>query len=1191
MASGSGNGSNAFNNSNSITAASVNSGQGQLSISQYLENQRRIEDAKRRLAAFEAQNTQRMLQDLQKQAVEGRHAELAIQALQSGALRVADLMRMSTGPRAIQYPGIPTEKPTTSSFPSTSAGNAYAGGNRSQQHGAQFPNSHQQPYAIPRNVQHHPGQLSNQTTSGHGQAYHASSQTRNAHRTNASAGRHSIQLPVAYAVPQQFRTMSPFPAMSGIQEQDAQSTLPQEDSIHWTNSTSGASTLRPPSAQVVSNPGATQGSPDLSTQSFAHHNDNSLSASTSRPLSAQMMFDFGAVQASSGLPTYSAAQLTNSSSLAGALDSHPNSEIHNNNYTSYLPTMDVSQSATQRAPGSFSGDYGTSVDKRTPTSVETASANINRPAQNVSANTQRPSVQGASITSRDHTMQEISASVRNFSASTATAQGTSSNDLRTSLQSADLQKPMQNIFAEFQQTQQTQPPPAGRNGSQSAAVASRGALHAYVNFERNSSNNQGSSSVQNPQNMSYVPATLSSNTTVPPVPVMSTFPTPTSTTVQPQSQFAAQSGIASSSGSTPLSATSGNIYRASAAQMPFQVNVGPQSRQSGFPRSDINYGINATGMQNVNATAYSTMYGPHAHYRNISMGQAPNLAANPGVSSAPITPASADKKRLALDILRALGPPSAKRKATTPPSSASSSDEPEPAAKRQAIERPLTPQQEQAVIELDSSEEVENEVSLIDAVAGSEAMADIAMAQSPVPEAADGMLEQLPVGVPDMDTALRPFEESTSPLFLPSPGPSSEVPSIADSRHTSHFAPTSSSTSGLKSVPGPTPGLSVSVEVTPLSPTLRQRFRRRLPVVEVVIPGSNAKSLGSASATAEDARATADIAASRLRKRPCLWNACSSVSNSANNLREHVKDHVDLQTQENIHPCQWSDCVRRFKTADVLFQHLQNHVRRTIFCAYQGCDEKFKLPTELQTHVETKHGKDSKLRPLTIPFQHVGFKRMPPLQTMFSYHDVHLPVQMYRTTKERRAKFGPWVVKNMFGAVNLGMPKHDARYPLRGGRRREDVKQDGGERKQAGDWHDKFDFMEPWSATYPSSCEDLESFKVTESLHNGLLLAPDIDGPQGPLEEQYFTSLTRRLKEGDIQQCMIKAEADWEEEPEHEEVKEEEPEVGLSAVASSPNVHQESLQRDDDAPGISLGTENSVSNNNNVVEGMITGES
>ncbi|KAI5119597.1 hypothetical protein M0805_005767 [Coniferiporia weirii] len=625
---------------------------------------------------------------------------------------------------------------------------------------------------------------------------------------------------------------------------------------------------------------------------------------------------------------------------------------------------------------------------------------------------------------------------------------------------------------------------------------------------------------------------------------------------------------------------------------------------------------NGTGSANVSGAAQERIahepatqsYVPYAH-RLLPTSQGkpmlntvtPRLPQNQSIPAAHMTPANADRRRLARDILRALGAPP-KRKASQ---SLSSDEELKPSPKRQALELPQTISLNPTLGEIDSVEEVENSMTLNEATtsalpdsammvveetppglptfdtlvahgtsppnpsvefgASSTEVADLDMALQPVEFGAsnteiadlDTAFHPVEVGasnteVTDLDTALHPFEESLNPLFLPSPEPSPNSPSQS-----------SASSSNLKFVRGPTPGLQVIVEVPLLSASLRRKFMRQ-PTQETKVPQADSslfESLERFKITATgDVTEAENISSSRLRRRPCFWQDCAHVSNSAHALLEHVREHVDsVPKEQNKFPCQWRDCRRRFIDSDAFSKHLRNHVRKSIFCAYQGCVSEFTHPLVLYAHNQDAHMQNGvetgRLRPSAAPFQHVPAKRIPPLKTMFSYHDVHLPVQMQRISKDRRARIGPWVAKNMFGVVNFGTPKlKSSRQANKGGRRTENYKREV-TTAIAGDWHDKYDFLEPPGTTYPSYCEDLEPLKPVEAIEGGLLLAPDIEGPQGPLEVQYLTSLADRVSVSDAQKYMVKAER-VSERPEDSEIKTEQSDVGLSH-ATVPDATQE----------------------------------
>lgn len=74
-----------------------------------------------------------------------------------------------------------------------------------------------------------------------------------------------------------------------------------------------------------------------------------------------------------------------------------------------------------------------------------------------------------------------------------------------------------------------------------------------------------------------------------------------------------------------------------------------------------------------------------------------------------------------------------------------------------------------------------------------------------------------------------------------------------------------------------------------------------------------------------------------------------------------------------------------------------------------------------------------------------------------------------------------------------------------------------------GDRYDQYDFLKGVT-TYPVDCDDLNSFEISELIEKGLLFAPDVDGPQGKLEEQLLTSLSHRVTETDLVDTHVESE-------------------------------------------------------------------
>ncbi|EJD01537.1 uncharacterized protein FOMMEDRAFT_148016, partial [Fomitiporia mediterranea MF3/22] len=559
----------------------------------------------------------------------------------------------------------------------------------------------------------------------------------------------------------------------------------------------------------------------------------------------------------------------------------------------------------------------------------------------------------------------------------------------------------------------------------------------------------------------------------------------------------------------------------------------------------------------------------------------------------PITPDSANKKTLAKDILWAFGIIPAKRSASEP-SSTSSEDELQPPLKRQAVEPVTVMMQDLTDDPPVMTFETNPGSARIEEVPDSEAEDDDnpgSAVSNPLADytTIDDHVELVPVSNSDttgasdanphtdqpppvsaveshassedvmlVDTVLQhPPEDSSNPLFLPSPDSpqSSSSPPLAVRRTRRETSgPSSSPTSSRKPAKYPTQRSQVFVEVPKLTEEQRLLFfkRRTNPsVVQQRASRRETKSTVDVTAPVDEvtlklAQQASEISSSRLRERPCLWIDCSHVANSAKTLIAHVQDHVtSIPEKEKIFPCWWDDCIRRFNKRDALAQHLQNHVKKSIYCPYQGCENQFAHQLELLAHIKGRHvSESSELRPTTQPFRPSPRSKLPPLRSMLAYQAVDTPVQMARMSKERRYRLGPWVLKNCFGSVSLGGLKLNARNQPQG-RRPGDVEQ-----KVLGDWHDRYDFVEPEGATYPSNLADLESSKATQEIEAGLLLAPDLAGPSGPLEEQLLTSRADRIKHDDT--YIIKSERHSEESEEPAaEIKEEEPDIEIDELRSS----------------------------------------
>ena len=72
--------------------------------------------------------------------------------------------------------------------------------------------------------------------------------------------------------------------------------------------------------------------------------------------------------------------------------------------------------------------------------------------------------------------------------------------------------------------------------------------------------------------------------------------------------------------------------------------------------------------------------------------------------------------------------------------------------------------------------------------------------------------------------------------------------------------------------------------------------------------------------------------------------------------------------------------------------------------------------------------------------------------------------------------------------------------------------------------HDRYNFLESWTATYPSSCADLDSTRATQDIIEGVGLLPDTEKPFGPLREASLTTLADRVRPEDREKYVVLSE-------------------------------------------------------------------
>ncbi|TDL29646.1 hypothetical protein BD410DRAFT_33941 [Rickenella mellea] len=242
------------------------------------------------------------------------------------------------------------------------------------------------------------------------------------------------------------------------------------------------------------------------------------------------------------------------------------------------------------------------------------------------------------------------------------------------------------------------------------------------------------------------------------------------------------------------------------------------------------------------------------------------------------------------------------------------------------------------------------------------------------------------------------------------------------------------------------------------------------------------------------AKATKELSLSCLRRRPCLWKDCGQTLNSSKTCITHLQEHVSGERRQDnemswiSYPCNYDQCVRRFKDPDVLKTHLERHELRTLSCPYEGCEHVLHDTRELAYHGTLGHP-SGKLRPTFIPKQPSSIAKPPAMPAVMpAYMAISTPVAAERMSKDRHARLGPWVLRNIFGPVNLDVPKHNARYPLRNSRRIGEKEARMEAKSHAGP-PDEYDFLGSY-ATYPIACSDLENAYVSDKVDAGLVLWP-----------------------------------------------------------------------------------------------------
>ncbi|KII82877.1 hypothetical protein PLICRDRAFT_180949 [Plicaturopsis crispa FD-325 SS-3] len=171
------------------------------------------------------------------------------------------------------------------------------------------------------------------------------------------------------------------------------------------------------------------------------------------------------------------------------------------------------------------------------------------------------------------------------------------------------------------------------------------------------------------------------------------------------------------------------------------------------------------------------------------------------------------------------------------------------------------------------------------------------------------------------------------------------------------------------------------------------------------------------------------LSSTRIRECPCQWKGCNVVMNSVEKLRNHVVQHANDLVGPPPHACVWTECTRRLRDESKLPAHLEFHVRIPLFCAYRDCDDSFRTPRELLQHHLLNHRSDH-LRRTPAPYKPPVFSAPLVPKTLPTYMVEPQDIRQPGISRERHARLGTRVLRNIFSPVNLGPKRHNAAGPL-----------------------------------------------------------------------------------------------------------------------------------------------------------------
>lgn len=135
--------------------------------------------------------------------------------------------------------------------------------------------------------------------------------------------------------------------------------------------------------------------------------------------------------------------------------------------------------------------------------------------------------------------------------------------------------------------------------------------------------------------------------------------------------------------------------------------------------------------------------------------------------------------------------------------------------------------------------------------------------------------------------------------------------------------------------------------------------------------GSSAEKARKEAGLSEYEKQTLSESLATLASKPCGWRNCTTLLNSSQSLRAHVKRHSD-RVQHYPFLCSWSGCELKFAANDDLLKHLIRHSDRIgLDCPLIGCDARADTARQLLTHYSLcREGKDElHLKPRSVPHE------------------------------------------------------------------------------------------------------------------------------------------------------------------------------------------------------------------------------